>query len=115
MDSRTRSGFLAVQFDRLVESRDAPRSIVLDAEVARFTLTRYDNVVSCGCDLRLPSPEGDEALRRRGAVDDTFIISLKLSPREFGLWLDRLLVEDLGADPDSDVQLLELNQQASSR
>ncbi len=97
-----------MQFDRLVQGPDAPRTLLLKTDVARFTLTRHDNVVSCVCELAERSLEGDEALRRRGAVDETFMISPKLSPREFGLWLDRLLVDDLGAPPDSGVSVLEL-------
>jgi hypothetical protein len=102
-----------VQFERLVEDRDL-RSLVLDAPVARMTLTRHDNVVSCICELQAPSQEAYEALRRRGAVEDMFMISPKLSPREFGSWLDRLLVEDLAGDPDMDVHVLELEALASS-
>jgi|SRR5581483_2652118 len=112
MDSRTRAGFLGVQFGRLVEDREV-RSLVLDTDVARLTLTRHDNVVSCICELREPSDEGYDALRRRGAVEDMFMISPKLSPREFGLWLDQLLVEDLGADSEMDVRTLELEALAS--
>ena len=108
MDSRTRSGYLAVQFDRLVQGPDAPRSLILQTQVARLTLTRHGNVVSCMCELSQPSEESYEALRRRGAVDDTFMISPKLAAREFGIWLERLLVEDLGAPPDGSVSVLEL-------
>jgi len=97
-----------VQFDQLVDREDEPRSIILESEVARFTLIRFDNVVSCTCELRQPCPEGVEALHRRGALDGTFMISPKLSPREFGTWLDRLLVDDLGADPEGGIRVLEL-------
>src|SRR5207248_11189605 len=113
IDCRTRSGFLGVQFERLVENRDL-RSLLLNTPVARLTLTRHDNVVSCVCELRAPSDEGFEALRRRGAVEDMFMISPKLAPREFGLWLDRLLVEDLDGEPDMEVDVLELEALASS-
>jgi hypothetical protein len=113
VDSRTRSGLLAVQFDRLADGQAEQRSVVFDADVARITLTRFDNVMSCTCELRRPSPEGFEALRRRGALEDTFMISRKLPPREFGSWLDRLLVEDLGADPEHEVRVLELEPTAS--
>ena len=112
MDSRTRSGFLGVQFERLVENRDL-RSLVLDTPVARLTLTRHDNVVSCICELQQPSDESLEALRRRGAVEDMFMISPKLAPREFGGWLDRLLIEDLNGDDEMDVRVLELEALAS--
>jgi len=108
LDSRTRSGFLAVQFERLVEGHETTHTLILLSEVARLTLTRHGNVVSCICELHEPTEEGLEALRRRGALEDTFMISPKLAPREFGLWLERLLVDDLGADPDSDVDVLEL-------
>jgi hypothetical protein len=107
MDSRTRSGFLAVQFDRLADSSEQ-RSLVFEADVARVILVRYDNVISCTCELRSPSPASQDALRRRGAVDGIFMISRKLLPREFGVWLDRLLVEDLGSDPEGEVRVLEL-------
>ncbi len=107
MDSRTRSGFLGVQFDRLVQSREAPRRVLLDTDVARLILTRHGNVVSCVCELHQPTPAGLDALRRRGAADETFMISPNLSGKEFGAWLDRLLVDDLGADPESDVTVLE--------
>lgn len=113
MDCRTRSGFLGVQFERLVENRDV-RSLVLATPVARFTLTRHDNVVSCICELGEPSEEAFEALRRRGAVEDTFMISPKLAPREFGLWLERMLIEDLKGEADMDVRVLELEALASS-
>lgn len=106
LDSRTRSGFLGVQFDRLVQAQEAPRRVMLDTDVARVTLTRHGNVVSCVCELHDPSPEGEEALRRRGAAEDTFMISPKLSGKDFGQWLDRLLVDDLGAHPESDVNVL---------
>ena len=107
LDSRTRSGFLAVQFDHLVEGRDTSRSLILETNVARLTLTLHANVVSCFCELHEPSEEGSEALRRRGAVDDTFMISPKLVPREFGQWLERLLLDDLGADPETEVNVFE--------
>lgn len=103
-----RSGFLAVQFDRLAGGQAEQRSVVLETDVARVTLTRYENVVSCTCQLHAPSPEGLEALRRRGALDETFMISRKMPPRDFGVWLDRLLVEDLGADPEHQIRLLVL-------
>jgi hypothetical protein len=108
MDSRTRSGFLAVQFERLTDGRDTSRSVVLECGVALLTLTRHGNVVSCVCELHEASDENLEALRRRGAVDGTFMISPKLPGREFGAWLERLLMDDLGADPGSDVGVLEL-------
>jgi len=107
LDSRTRSGFLAVQFDHLVEGRDTSRSLILETNVARLTLTLHANVVSCFCELHEPSEKGSEALRRRGAVDDTFMISPKLVPREFGQWLERLLLDDLGADPETEVNVFE--------
>jgi hypothetical protein len=107
LDSRTRSGFLAVQFDKLVEARDTTRSLVLETDVARMTLTLHSNVVSCHCDLREPTDAGADALRRRGAVDGTFMISPKLAPRDFGQWLERLLVDDLGADPETEVGVVE--------
>ena len=107
MDSRTRGGFLGVQFDRLVQSREAPRRIVIETDVAQVILTRHGNVVSCVCDLHVPSPQSSEALRRRGAAEDTFMISPNLSGKEFGIWLDRLLVDDLGAALDSEVRVLE--------
>ena len=82
-----------MQFDRLVQGPDAPRTLIMQTDVAQLTLTRHGNVVSCVCELSDPSDEGYEALRRRGAVDDTFMISPKLQPREFGIWLERLLTE----------------------
>ncbi|MFI5269601.1 MAG: hypothetical protein ACHQ7M_19675 [Chloroflexota bacterium] len=100
-------GFLGVQFDKLVESREVSRSLVLDTDVARLTLTLHANVVSCMCELHQPSEEGSDALRRRGAVDDVFMISPKLAPRDFGQWLERLLLDDLGADPETEVHVLE--------
>ena len=106
LDSRTRSGFLAVQFDKLVEARDTARSLVLETDVARLTLTLHSNVVSCLCELREPSQAGADALRRRGAVDNTFMISPKLAPRDFGQWLERLLLDDLGADPETEVAVV---------
>ena len=102
-----RSGFLAFQFERLVQGRDATRTLALDSEVARLVLTRHGNVVSCVCLLHEPTAEGLEALRRRGAVDGTFMITPNLCARDFGVWLDRLLTDDLGADPRSDVRVLE--------
>ncbi|HLG71976.1 MAG TPA: hypothetical protein VK009_16280 [Chloroflexota bacterium] len=96
-----------MQFDRLVQSREAPRRIVLETDVAQVILTRHGNVISCICDLHTPTPEGLEALRRRGAAEDTFMISPNLSGKEFGAWLDRLLVDDLGAKPDSEVTVME--------
>ena len=107
MDSRTRSGFLGVQFDKLVEGRDTSRCLILEADVARITLTLHGNVVSCHCELHEPTEKGAEALRRRGAVDDMFMISPKLSPRDFGQWLERLLLDDLGADPETEVSAIE--------
>jgi hypothetical protein len=107
LDSRTRSGFLAVQFDKLVEGRDTSRSLILETNVARLTLTLHGNVVSCCCELHEPSEKGSEALRRRGAVDATFMISPKLVPRDFGQWLERLLMDDLGADPETGVDVVE--------
>lgn len=107
MDSRTRCGFLAVQFEQLVEAKDM-RSIGLDTPVGRFLLTRHDNVVSCVCQLGLEMEHALQALRRRGAVEGTFMISHKLSPRDFGIWLDQVLIEDLGAELDVEVELLEL-------
>lgn len=97
---------MGVQFDRLVQSREAPRQVTLDTQVARLILTRHGNVISCVCDLHDPSPEGREALRRRGAAEDTFMISPNLSGKEFGGWLDRLLIDDLGAAEDSEVVVL---------
>ncbi|HEX6513322.1 MAG TPA: hypothetical protein VF157_13545 [Chloroflexota bacterium] len=96
-----------MQFERLVEGHDQSRSLVVDTDVVRLILTRHGNVVSCVCELRQPTQEGLEALHRRGAVDSVFMISPKLAARDFGAWLDRLLVEDLGADPDSQVRILE--------
>lgn len=107
MDSRTRSGFLAVQFDKLVEARDTSRSLLLETDVARLTLTLHSNVVSCHCELREPTDARDDALRRRGAVGGTFMISPKLAPRDFGQWLERLLLDDLGADPETEVGVVE--------
>lgn len=106
MDSRTRSGFLAVQFDKLVEGRDTSHSLILETNVARLTLTLHANVVSCLCEPHQRTEARAEALRRRGAVDDTFMISPKLAPRDFGQWLERLLLDDLGADPETDVTVL---------
>ncbi len=97
-----------MQFDRLVQGPDAPRTLILQTDAAQLTLTRHGNVVSCVCELSDPSDEGYEALRRRGAVDDTFMISPKLQPREFGIWLERLLTEDLGADSGGHVTVVEL-------
>ena len=96
-----------MQFDHLVEGRDTSRSLILETNVARLTLTLHANVVSCFCELHEPSEKGSEALRRRGAVDDTFMISPKLVPREFGQWLERLLLDDLGADPETEVNVFE--------
>ena len=36
------------------------------------------------------------------------MISPKLQPREFGIWLERLLTEDLGADSGGHVTVVEL-------
>ena len=105
MDSRIRSGFFAVQFERLIASPD-PRSVALDTPPARFLLTRYDNVVSCHCVLKIPDDQGVEALSRRGAVEGTFMIRRNLAPREFGMWLDQLLIDDLQADPGCQVEAL---------
>lgn len=107
VDSRTRSGMLAVLFERLVEGQDS-RTVAIAAQTMRFTLKRHGNVVSCVCELRDPTPEQRDALRRHGAVDDTFMISPKLPGREFGQWLDRLLVEDLGCDPTVELQVMDL-------
>ena len=96
-----------MQFDKLVEAGDTSRSLVLEADVARLTLTLHANVVSCFCELHEPSEKGSEALRRRGAVDDMFMISPQLAPRDFGLWLERLLLDDLGADPDTEVSAIQ--------
>jgi hypothetical protein len=108
LDSRTRSGFLAVHFERLAKGHDVSRSVVLECDVALLTLTRHSNVVSCVCELHEPTSERLESLRRRGAVEGTFMITPKLPGREFGAWLDRLLVDDLGADPEGEVHVLEL-------
>jgi hypothetical protein len=107
LDSRSRSGFLGVQFERLVQGHAADRRVILGTGAASVILTRHGNVVSCVFDLHEPTDERLDALRRRGAADDTFMISPNLSARDFGLWLDRLLVEDLGADPESDVRVLD--------
>ena len=103
-----------MQFDRLVESRDTSRSLVLETDVARLTLALHANVVSCVCELHQPTPESTEAMRRRGAVDDTFMISPKLSPRDFGQWLERLLMDDLGADPELEVRVVEHELEATA-
>jgi len=105
MDSRTRRGFAAVQFEQLVEDETA-RHLVLDTPVARFRLTRHDNVVSCIVELLQPVGTGIEALQRRGAVDGTFMISHKLAPRDFGIWIDQVLTEDLGATADVSIEVL---------
>jgi hypothetical protein len=104
LDSRCRSGYFGLAFERLVHD-PAQRSISLDTSVARFTLTRHDNVVSCICDLWQDTPQGLEALRRRGAADSTFMISRKMPPKEFGQWLEALLLEDLGGDPEGEVEV----------
>ena len=108
MDSRTRSGFLAVQFERLAEGRDTPCSVVLETDVALLTLTRHANVVSCVCELHERTERGLDALQRRGAVEGMFMISPKLPGREFGAWLERLLIDDLGGDPEGEVRVLDL-------
>ncbi len=108
MDSRTRSGFLAVQFERLVQGRETSRTIVMECDVAIVTLTRHGNVVSCVCELHDPTEQNLDALRRRGAVDETFMISPKLAARDFGAWLEQLLIEDLKANPEGEVSVLEL-------
>jgi hypothetical protein len=107
LDSRTRSGFLGVQFDKLVKGGDRARSLILETDVARLTLTLHANVVSCFCELHEPTDKGSDALRRRGAVDDVFMISPKLAPRDFGQWLERLLLDDLGADPATEVNVIQ--------
>lgn len=106
MDSRTRSGMLAVLFERLVEGQDS-RTIAVATDQACFTLKRHGNVVSCVCELPNATLEQHDALRRHGAVEDTFMISPKLPGREFGQWLDRLLIDDLGCDPAVDVRVLD--------
>ncbi|GEM_PF-3478671 len=111
LDSRTRSGYLAVQFDRLAEGKDT-RCVSLVTDVARFVLRRHDNVVICVCELSQPSPAAEEGLRRRGAVDGTFMISPKLAPKDFGMWLDRVLLDDLGADPETGVEVFDLQEAA---
>lgn len=108
-----RQGFLAVQFERLVSGIES-RTITLDTAVGRFALTRHDNVVVCACRLAEDDEDGAAALKRRGAVDEVFMISPKLPPKEFGLWLDRLLVDDLGAQAESSVVVLALDALVSS-
>ncbi len=108
MDLRTRQGFLAVQFERLVEGVEN-RTIALDTSVGRFVLTRHDNVVTCVCHLNDADDKRQAALVRRGAVEGMFMISPKLPAKEFGIWLDRLLVDDLGADADGNVYVLAMD------
>ena len=87
---------------------DSPHSIAIDTPVATLQLTRYGNVVTCVCHLPEPTPDRLAALARRGAVDATFMISHKLVARDFGLWLDQLLTDDLGAAEQLEPRLLEL-------
>ncbi|HUZ76576.1 MAG TPA: hypothetical protein VMV93_03220 [Chloroflexota bacterium] len=108
MDARTRQGFLAVQFERLAQGVEN-RSIALDTPAGRFLLTRHGNAITCVCQLDPDDPTRQAALVRRGAVDGLFVISPKLVPSEFGLWLDRLLVDDLGADPLGNVFVLAMD------
>ena len=107
MDSRTRQGWFGVQFEQLVEGECA-HTIAIQTDAATLELTRFGNVVSCVCHLPETTPERLAALARRGAVDATFMISHKLAPRDFGLWLDHLLTDDLGAGEDLEPRLLEL-------
>lgn len=107
VDSRTRRGLLAVQFDQVIRDPEV-RTVTLETPVAQFRLTRYENVITCCCRLTRSTEAGEDALRRRGAVDGTFIISHKLAPRDFGVWLDQLLTDDLGLLPDAEVAPLEV-------
>src|SRR5438067_12933225 len=107
MDSRTRRGWFGVQFEQLVAD-EAAHHVVIETPVAVLELVRFGNVVSCTCHPTEPDPDSAVALDRRGAVDGTFLMSHKLAARDFGIWLDQLLTDDMGAEADFEARVLEL-------